>query len=596
MEKRVIIFLILSLLIVLGWNFLAGKMGWLPEPPPEDIQEVSKPAEREAKPSQPTQPRAVGEPALAKQEPTSEVDAPSDAPMTAALPAGEEFIVVTTDLYTARFSNRGAVIHGWELAAYTSPTPEGPVPVELMHKEGRFLKPLAIKVADEGVTDMLRDGLYRVSRDFERLDERHPVGHLSFEYQDAGSGLRVVKELTFHYGSYVVDVKVRAEGFPEDWGVNLGTNFGIVEWGEGFIGIMGPAFLIEEQVEKEVPDDRLVRSGPVRWLALQDKYFISALIPEDARAVGVTKEGDNLVSTYVQFPAVESATMRLYAGPKAYDRLKALGIRLEDTIDFGWFIYGSWDIVRWIAKPLFQVLRFFHEYTQNYGWSIILLTVCIKLLFVPLQYKSYKSMKDMQVVQPKMQELQKKYKDDREKLNRELLKLYKDHRVNPLGGCLPMLMQMPVFIALFNILYMTIELRQAPFILWITDLSVPDPFYVLPILMGASMVLQQKIMPTAMDPTQAKMMLMLPVFLTFIFLNFAAGLVLYWFTNNVLTIAQQFITDRYIFKRPTFTSLAPAPAAEADTKAEGDGHKPSGKKKKKDKQAEKPETDTPVES
>ncbi len=598
MEKRVALFLILSLLIVLGWNFLAGKMGWIPEPPPEEMQEAPRPAEPEAKPSQP---RGSAETVLAKEEPSSPSQAPSDMPM-AGIPSAEEFVVVETDLYRARFSNRGAVIHGWELAEYTTPSPEGPVPVELMYKEGRFLKPLAVKVADEGLTETLRDGLYRVSRDFERLDERHRVGHLSFVYRDEDSGVRVEKELTFHYGSYVVDVKVRAEGLPEDWGVNLGTNFGIVEWGEGFIGIMGPAFLIDEQVEKEVPDDRLVRSGPVRWLALQDKYFISALIPEDAKAVGVTKEGDNLVSTYVQFPAVDSAAMRLYAGPKAYDRLKALGIRLEDTIDFGWFIYGSWDIVRWIAKPLFQVLRFFHEYTQNYGFSIILLTVCIKLLFVPLQYKSYKSMKDMQVVQPKMQELQKKYKDDREKLNRELLKLYKDYKVNPLGGCLPMLMQMPVFIALFNILYMTIELRQAPFLLWITDLSVPDPFYVLPILMGASMVLQQKIMPTAMDPTQAKMMLMLPVFLTFIFLNFAAGLVLYWLTNNVLTIAQQFITDRYIFKRPTFTSLAAAPADPSDTKAEGDGHKASGKKKKKDKQGDKPdtadktETDTPVQS
>lgn len=594
MEKRVILFLILSLLIVLGWNFLAGKMGWIPEPPPKEGQEAAQPTEPRAKPAQSID--ADG-PALAKEQPASAAEGPSDVPATPAPPppAAEELVLVATDLYTAQFSNRGAVIHGWELAQYTTPGPEGPVPVELMYREGRFLEPLAIKVADEGLTERLRSGLYRVSRDFDRLDERHPVGHVSFEYRDEGSGLRIEKELTFHYGSYVVDVRVRAQGLPEGWGVNLGTNFGIVEWGEGFIGSMGPAFLIDEQVEKEVPDDRLVRGGPVRWLALQDKYFISALIPQDAKAVGVTKEGDNLVSADVQFPAVGSATMRLYAGPKAYDRLKALGIRLEETIDFGWFIYGSWDIVRWIAKPLFQVLRFFHEYTQNYGWSIILLTVCIKLLFVPLQYKSYKSMKDMQVVQPKMQELQKKYKEDREKLNRELLKLYKEHKVNPLGGCLPMVMQMPVFIALFNILYMTIELRQAPFILWITDLSVPDPFYVLPILMGASMVLQQKIMPTAMDPTQAKMMLLLPVFLTFIFLNFAAGLVLYWFTNNVLTIAQQFITDRYVFKRSTFSALTSVPAEPSDTQGEGDGHKPSGKKKK-DKQARKTEADTPVES
>jgi len=268
---------------------------------------------------------------------------------------------------------------------------------------------------------------------------------------------------------------------------------------------------------------------------------------------------------------------------------------LEDTIDFGWFAFGSFEIVRALAKPLFYVLRYFHDFTHNYGLSIILLTVCVKLFFVPLQYKGYKSMKDMQVIQPKVQELQKKYKDDREQLSKEQIKLFRDHKVNPVGGCLPILLQMPVFIALFNILYMTIDLRQAPFALWITDLSVPDPFYVLPILMGASMVLQQKIMPTTMDPTQAKMMLMLPVFLTFIFLNFPSGLVLYWLTNNVLTIAQQFITDRYIFKRPTFASPpVPAPATDSGSNEKpNDKPKPAGKKAKR-KAAQKTESDTEV--
>jgi YidC/Oxa1 family membrane protein insertase len=204
-------------------------------------------------------------------------------------------------------------------------------------------------------------------------------------------------------------------------------------------------------------------------------------------------------------------------------------------------------------------------------------------------------MKDMQGIQPKVAELQKKMKDDRQRLNQELIKLYRDHKVNPVGGCLPMLLQMPVFIALFNILYMTIDLRQAPFMLWIDDMSVPDPFFVLPILMGVSMILQQKIMPTTMDPTQAKMMLLLPVFLTFIFLNFASGLVLYWFTNNVLTIAQQFITDRYIFKRPTFSSLTTASTEPAQDSVADDGQKPGGGKKKK-KDAQKAEADSAVES
>jgi YidC/Oxa1 family membrane protein insertase len=173
----------------------------------------------------------------------------------------------------------------------------------------------------------------------------------------------------------------------------------------------------------------------------------------------------------------------------------------------------------------------------------------IKLMFVPLQYKSYKSMKQMQVIQPKVLAIQNKFKDDRERLNKELIKLYKDHRVNPVGGCLPMVLQMPVFVALFNILYMTIDLRQAPFMLWIKDLSVQDPYYVLPIIMGATMVIQQKITPTTMDPMQAKIMLFLPVFMTFLFVNFPAGLVLYWLTNNTLTITQQVVTERLFGKK-----------------------------------------------
>ena len=202
------------------------------------------------------------------------------------------------------------------------------------------------------------------------------------------------------------------------------------------------------------------------------------------------------------------------------------------------------------SPATFYVLRFLNEYTHNYGVTIILLTMGSELLFVPLQYKSYKSMKQMQMIQPKVAALQEKLKDDRDKLNKELIKLYRDHKVNPVGGCLPMILQMPVFVALFNILYMTIDLRQAPFVGSITDLSVQDPYYVLPIIMGATMVIQQKITPTTMDPTQAKIMLVLPVFMTFLFINFPAGLVLYWLTNNVLTIGQQVLTDRLYANRP----------------------------------------------
>ncbi|MEP6888863.1 MAG: membrane protein insertase YidC, partial [Nitrospirales bacterium] len=481
---------------------------------------------------------------------------------------------------------RGAVLTSWELKRYTTTDKEHPQPIQMVYHGGKFRKPLSLQVTDPALSTQMNEGLYEIQRDFSTLDATHPTGHLIFTYADPQSGLRAVKELTFHHDTYVVDIAVRTEGVSGPVDVVLGTNFGIVEWGEGFIGLIGPATKVDDQIAKDTPDAEVERKGSVGWVALQDKYFLSVLIPTGASSAVIKKEGDKLFSSAVRYaaPSSTAALMSLYAGPKEFDTLKSFNIGLEDTIDFGWFIYGSWGIVKAVAKPLFSVLRFIHDYTHNYGVAIILLTVSIKLLFVPLQYKSYKSMKDMQLVQPKVAALQTKYKDDRERLNKELIKLYRDHKVNPVGGCLPMVLQMPVFVALFNILYMTIDLRQAPFFLWITDLSAQDPYYVLPIIMGISMVIQQKIMPTTMDPTQAKIMLLLPAFMTLLFLSFPAGLVLYWLTNNVITITQQFVTDRYIFKKRT----TPSSSESALTSSAEDGHKSSNKKKKIESAAKQP--------
>ena len=478
------------------------------------------------------------------------------------------------------------MLTSWELKRYTTTDKDRPQPIQMVYQGGKFRKPLSLQATDPALTTRLNEGLYEVQRDFSTLDATHPTGHLIFKYVDPQSGLRAVKELTFHHDTYVVDIAVRTEGVSGPVDVALGTNFGIVEWGEGFIGLIGPATKVDDQIAKDTPDGEVERKGSIGWVALQDKYFLSVLIPRGASSAVIKKEGDKLFSSAVRYTAPSStdALMSLYAGPKEFDTLKSFNIGLEDTIDFGWFIYGSWGIVKAVAKPLFSVLRFINDYTHNYGVAIILLTVSIKLLFVPLQYKSYKSMKDMQLVQPKVAALQAKYKDDRERLNKELIKLYRDHKVNPVGGCLPMVLQMPVFVALFNILYMTIDLRQAPFFLWITDLSAQDPYYVLPIIMGISMVIQQKIMPTTMDPTQAKIMLLLPAFMTLLFLSFPAGLVLYWLTNNVITITQQFVTDRYIFKKRTM----PSSSEQALTSSAEDGHKSSNKKKKIESAAKQP--------
>jgi YidC/Oxa1 family membrane protein insertase len=550
MEKRVVVFLVLSLAVILGYDLLLKQLGLLPpagvnEEAPTDRAETAGDLGRA---SSDRGKDGSGSSVTARDgSPSRESFAPP-----ARMEPQAQTVTIDTDLIRVALDARGGVISSWELKRLHTAPPEQK-PVQLVHQGAAFKEPLSITASDQTADKVLREGLYAVETDLTSLDSAHPVGHVTLRFQDPASKLAVTKRLTFHQGSYLVDVAFTVEGLGGGYDVVLGTNFGIVEWGDGFIGLIGSASLVDGKVEKETPDTELERKGAVQWVALQDKYFLSVLMPQSANAALAKKEGDKLVSAGVRIPGAgdgRTTALQLYAGPKEYDTLRSLNIGLEETIDFGWFIFGSWSVVKAVAKPIFYVLRFVNEYTHNYGLTIILLTMGIKLLFVPLQYKSYKSMKQMQMIQPRVLALQEKYKDDRDKLNKELIKLYRDYKVNPVGGCLPMVLQMPVFVALFNILYMTIDLRQAPFVGWITDLSVQDPYYVLPIIMGATMVIQQKITPTTMDPTQAKIMLVLPVFMTFLFVNFPAGLVLYWLTNNVLTIGQQVLTDRLYTNRP----------------------------------------------
>ncbi len=551
MEKRVVIFLVLSLAVILGYDLLLKQLGLLPAPP-ETVQ--GPPAETTAPPSgvsDSPSPSAGDRTASSANAETS----PRQASSSEQAQITEQTVIIETDVIRVGLQARGGVISSWELKHHLTAAPEQK-PVQLVHQGAKFKEPLSLSTADTAADKVLREGLHAIDTDFTTLDSAHPVGHATLRFRDLASGLMVSKRLTFHQGSYLVDVAVTVEGLTGAYDIVLGTNFGIVEWGDGFIGLIGSASMVDGKVEKETPDKEkeIERKGAVQWVALQDKYFLSVLMPQNANATWAKKEEvDKLVSAGVRMPPVgagATTSLQLYAGPKEYDTLRSLNVGLEETIDFGWFIFGSWSVVKAVAKPIFYVLRFINEYTHNYGVTIILLTMGIKLLFVPLQFKSYKSMKQMQMIQPKVLGLQEKFKDDRDKLNKELIKLYRDHKVNPVGGCLPMILQMPVFVALFNILYMTINLRQAPFFGWITDLSVQDPYYVLPIIMGVTMVIQQKITPTTMDPTQAKVMLVLPVFMTFLFINFPAGLVLYWLTNNMLTIGQQVLTDRLYANRP----------------------------------------------
>jgi YidC/Oxa1 family membrane protein insertase len=564
MEKRVIVFLVLSLAIIFGYEYVLKELGVLPQLPA--TSEPTAPSSSQSPP-----PSVVGSANESSSIPASEASSVKSVGEDAQPrgleggPMAAETVEVETNLYRAKFTTRGAVLTSWELKRYRESSDEQSA-IQLVRQDGKFPGPLAVTTDDTVLAKELVEGFYKVEKDFTTLTRAGRDGHMTFYYENAEKGVRLEKRLTFHADSYVVDIAVKESGLDGSVNVVLGTNFGIVEWGDGFIGLIGPASLVDGKIEKETPDSESERKGTVQWAALQDKYFLSVLIPQQGSSVLVKKEGDKLVSSGVRMPVIASGTtlgLQLYAGPKEFDTIRSLQIGLEDTIDFGWFIYGSWSAVRAVAMPLFYVLRFINDYTHNYGLTIILLTIFIKMLFIPLQYKSYKSMKQMKVIQPKVLVIQEKFKDDRDRLNKELMKLYRDHKANPVGGCLPMLLQMPVFISLFNILYMTIDLRQAPLGLWISDLSVQDPYYVLPIIMGLSMMIQQKITPTTMDPTQAKMMLMLPAFMTILFINFPAGLVLYWLTNNTLTIVQQIVTDRF------FSPDLPVPSAtdkEAGTK------------------------------
>jgi YidC/Oxa1 family membrane protein insertase len=532
MEKRLIIFLILSVVIMFFYPYILRKLGHQPITPA-----ARRPPTTSSLPAPSTRPPEINPPMIST--------------------ANE--VTVETDLLKISLSMQDGTIRSWELKKYLLDSQHPGKHVQLVYQGQDVIYPLSLIPQGSAMQTPAGEQYTSSARQLV-LDKQRPTGEITLNYTNPATGEQISKRLTFHNETYWVNLEIEASGLRQPRTLYLGTDFGIAEaeWGSrsrGFSGFVGPTHLINGEVVHDYPNKitrPVTHKGPIQWSALQDKYFLAAFIPqrENYQAL-VTKEGgpnSHEVTVGLQgipFGEKTDARLLLYAGPKEYDALKALGVHLEETIDFGWFIFGSWVVVRMVAQPLFAVLRFLDDFTHNYGVAIILLTVIIRILFIPLTHKSYKSMKAMQTIQPKVAALQKKYKDNKEQLNKEMLELYRQHKVNPFGGCLPSILQVPVFVALFNILYTTIDLRQAPFMFWIHDLSEKDPSYVLPILMGATMVLQQKLQPSQMDPKQARLMLLMPVFLTVLFLSFPSGLVLYWITNNLLSIGQQVITMKY---------------------------------------------------
>ncbi len=482
---------------------------------------------------------------------------------TAAQGETAKDIVVKTKVFEGLFSESGAALKSIKLTAYKEHLGSKDLK-EIIEVDQPSAYPLQLEWIKKSQPE-LDTALFKADKNSLTLTPDQPKGTLSFRWTSS-QGLTIVKTYTLSYDSYRIDLDIQiingtAQNLDDNLGLLLENRFLISH--DNSASFQGALTLVNGQfktvAEKKVDKEELM-TGKIQWAALADTYFMETVIPleeQSAVSLKISKPAPDylkiaLVSSPLTLAPRGEKRIRyaLYFGPRDTQVLQPLGLDLEKAVHFGFF-----DV---IAKPLLWVLRFFNGFLHNYGWSIILLTILIKILFSPLTHKSYKSMKDMQKLQPKIAKIREKHKDNREKLNQETMALYKTYKVNPMGGCLPMIIQIPVFFALYSLLGYAIELRHAPFLLWINDLSAPDrlsigiqlPYVgngipVLTLLMGGSMFIQQKMTPTTGDPTQAKMMLFLPVVFTFMFINFAAGLVLYWLVNNILSIGQQYYIIKY---------------------------------------------------
>lgn len=464
---------------------------------------------------------------------------------------GGRRIVVETELYRAELTTMGGGIVLWELKQYWNDARTDPV--QILSRQASY-PALSVVVGTQEQQTLFLEGEYQVNRDALRLTSSQPEGELIFTRAGPG-GSRVVKRLLFSNQDYRVEIQLETERVGGS-ALYLGENFGIFD--ERLTGNnvhIGPYLLVdrtEQQVAlEELKPDRRTLEGEVRWTAIEDKYFLAALIPRNplrtAFYEGMRGNG-HLVRAGVLIPEHEgkaSAALTLYAGPKEYDRLSALGVSLERTVYYGWFTF--------IAIPVFRGMQILYGWTHNYGVAILVITVILRLLlFYPThisQVAMKRSMKKMQQIQPKLEEIKKRHKDDTQRMNQEMMALYRKQKVNPMGGmkgCLPMGLQIPIFIGIYNLFSIAIELRHAPFAWWIDDLSASDPYHILPVLMGVSMLAQMKMSPSTLDPTQNKMMLLMPVFLTVLFIvyGFPSGLTLYWTVSNLFSIGQQYYVNR----------------------------------------------------
>ncbi|MFQ5896270.1 MAG: membrane protein insertase YidC, partial [Nitrospinota bacterium] len=538
LQQRALLAALLSMLILLVWQY------YFVAPRIERERRAQRRIER-AKPEE--------QPTISRRPPAPAPAPPGGPPGAEVRGAREKEVVVDFGLGRARFTTRGASLAALTLAAYRDAKGK---PVDLVVQEdGNSMRPLHVEGSDPRVA-RFNEALFRAEPESLILSPSRPRGQVVFRYDD-GRGNALTKTLSFTHESYLIEVALdmRLAGRPAE-----GKSY-VVYWGPGLgeedagrvmeFVTRGPVSLVDGKRLWDTPeaDAPITRRGHVYWTGITNKYYLAALIPrpspaeEASRALADEQQAEAIIRKAGEGDAVGlrlpvdrdgTAHFALYAGPKEVKSLEAVGVRLEEAIDYGWFSF--------LANPLLYLLRLFYGVSRNWGVSIILVTVLVKILFYPLTHKGMESMKRMQKLQPRMKQLREIYKNDRQRMNEELMALYREHKVNPMAGCLPMVVQIPVFFALYRVLIQAIELRGAPFFGWVTDLARPDPYHIYTILMGLSMFVQQKMTPAVGDPAQAKMMLMMPVIFTamFIYYPMPVGLVIYWLVNNLLQIAQQY--------------------------------------------------------
>lgn len=533
-NKNTVIALVLMLVVWLGFSYL------FPASQPTQAPSPVVGSETVAAPATAS---------IASVEPVSDAQPVADLVPTQA--QAERQILVENQRFKALFTSSGGRLKSLELKEYRVAPAEDSAPVVIL--PAGPLRQAALRTSGNDGFIIAEDAYFQVAENTgdQLFLSGEETKSLTLTHTTA-SGLQIQKIYSFQGDSYgfelqVVIVNLGNSALSGTSGLTL-----VSLWDENNTGStmehVGPTSYVGDSLEQESAED-LVKD-PVSygkdllWSAFETKYFIAIVAPLQgaAESTQLTKTGslvENLFQTpYTTLQPGQSSSFnyRIYYGPKDGAILEKAHPDFGKAIDFGFFSL--------LAVPLLQALKFINNYVGNYGLAIILVTIVIKILFWPLTQKSFSSMKAMAKLQPEITKVRERCKNDREKLNREIMELYKKHRVNPMGGCLPMLVQIPVFFALYKVLMDTIDLRHADFFLWITDLSAKDPYYITPVIMGATMFIQQKMSPTTMDPVQAKVFMLMPVIFTFLFLNFPSGLVLYWLVNNLLTILQQYFINK----------------------------------------------------